>query len=182
MPWFVPKHALGHGDRENAGCMIPETALSRRDFLQTVSVAGATAAMGGSLPGLPLATRRRWAADTAHTYLRLTPELCARVDGPRSGADPAIAGQRHPALRGFDETDLLPFGGILETLQVDPDAQALLTFVPPFPVCPPETSWMCQPKTDLPGLIVRTTPHVSCIAFLSADLDPLRPGQPPGSR
>ena len=117
------------------------------------------------------ALRRRWAAETAHTYLRLTPEWRGRVNGPRSGAEPAGSGPRHPVLKGFDETDLLPFGGMLEALQVDAEAQVPLTFVPPFPVYPPETSWMREPKTSIPGLILRTTAGHSRIAFLPADLD-----------
>jgi len=45
-----------------------------------------------------------------------------------------------------------------------------MTFVPQFPVYPPETAWMRQPKTDIPGLILN---HVAegRIAFLPADLD-----------
>ena len=47
----------------------------------------------------------------------------------------------------------------------------LLTYVPPFPIYPPETAWMRTPRTDIPGLIVRTTPRGSRIVFLAADLD-----------
>src|SRR5688572_8677172 len=43
-----------------------------------------------------------------HTYLRLSPELRAAVDGPRTGDEPRISGKRHIVLSGFDETDLLP--------------------------------------------------------------------------
>src|SRR5262249_37657726 len=50
------------------------------------------------------AIRAKRAAETAHTYLRLTPELRARVDGPRLGTEPAIMGKRHEVLRGFEET------------------------------------------------------------------------------
>ena len=56
---------------------------------------------------------------SGHTYLRLTPELRAGVDGPRAGDEPAIAGNRHPVLRGFDETDILAFGGTLSALKVE---------------------------------------------------------------
>ena len=31
-----------------------------------------------------------------------------------------------------------------------------MTFVPPFPIYPPETAWMREPKTDLPGLILNS--------------------------
>ena len=46
----------------------------------------------------------------SHTYLRLVPELRSGVDGPKTGDEPAVAGERHPVLRGFEETDLLPYG------------------------------------------------------------------------
>ena len=75
------------------------------------------------------------------------------------------------ALAGFDETDIVPFGGVLDGLAATGDAKVLLTYVPPFPIYPPETAWMRTPRTDIPGLIVRTTPRGNRIAFLAADLD-----------
>ena len=39
-------------------------------------------------------------------------------------------------LAGFDETDILPFGGTLEALTVSEKAEVLLTFIPPFPMYP----------------------------------------------
>ena len=116
-------------------------------------------------------TRRRQAADTAHSYLRLTPELRAGMEGPHPEGEPGILGKRHPVLRAFDETDILAFGGILQPLVVADGAQVLMTFIPPFPAFPPETSWMRVPKTNIPGLIVNTTPVGSRIAFLPADID-----------
>ena len=103
------------------------------------------------------ATRRRWATDTAHSYLRLTPELRSHVDGPHVGNEPKISGERHPVLHGFEETDILPFGGILEPLKLDAGAQALLTFIPPFPAFPPETSWMSE-AFSLPSSVVDAEP------------------------
>jgi hypothetical protein len=117
------------------------------------------------------ARRRRFAADTAHTYLRLSPELRARMDGPKTGAEPAVTGERHAVLHGFEQTDIIPFGGVLEPLRVDADAQTLLTFVSAFPVYPPETAWMREPKTDIPGLILRAPAGGGRVAFLPADLD-----------
>ncbi len=108
------------------------------------------------------------AGQTLHSYLRLTPELRAGVNGPNAGDEPKITGRRHPALRGFEETDILPFGGTLTPLRVDSDAVVPLTFIPPFPVLPPETSWMRQPRTDIPGLVLKGN-----TAFLPADIDRL---------
>jgi len=117
------------------------------------------------------ARRKRKANDTAHSYLRLSPEMRSRVDGPHIGAEPLVTGARHEVLRGFEETDLLAFGGMLEPLRVDGRAQVLMTFVPPFPIYPPETAWMREPKTDVPGLILNSTAGGGRIAFLPADLD-----------
>lgn len=114
--------------------------------------------------------RRRTSSETQHTYLRLAPELRARVYGPKAGAEPAIAGERHPILRGFDDTDILPFGGVLERLRVDSSASVLMTFIPSFPIYPPETAWMREPKTDIPGLILNNSAK-GRVAFLPADLD-----------
>jgi hypothetical protein len=97
--------------------------------------------------------RRRWAHETQHTYLRLAPT------------------RRHPVLRGFEETDILPFGGGLAPLKLDPGTEVPLTFIPAFPVYPPETAWMRQPQTDVPGLVLRTTASGARIAYLPADLD-----------
>jgi hypothetical protein len=105
-----------------------------------------------------------------HTYLRLTPELRARVNGPKAGDEPAPSGQRHPVLQGFEETDILPFGGMLGAMRVDAGATVPLTFVPPFPTYPPETAWMRQPSSDIPGLILRERGK-SRIAYMPADID-----------
>jgi hypothetical protein len=89
----------------------------------------------------------------AHTYLRLPP-----------------AANRPEALRGFDETDIIPYGGVLENLRVDPGVAVPLTYIPPFPAFPPETAWMRQPKTDIPGLVLNTGGGRR-VAYLAADLD-----------
>jgi hypothetical protein len=110
------------------------------------------------------------AAAAAQTYLRLTPELRGRVDGPKSGDEPAAQGERHPALAGFDETDILPFGGSLEPLAIGAKARALATFVPAFPAFPPESAWMRQPRTDTPGLVVHEFGR-GRVAYLPAQID-----------
>src|ERR1022692_2077654 len=113
----------------------------------------------------------RQATGTQQTYLRLTPELRARVYGPKAGNEPVASGERHPVLKGFDDTDILSFGGMLESLRVDSGATVLATFIPAFPSFPPETAWMRQPRTDIPGLIVNETSGHGRVAFLPADLD-----------
>jgi hypothetical protein len=132
----------------------------------------------GAVPALRPAGPREGAAAagafapgaSAHTYLRLSPEWRARVDGPRAGDEPGPAGERHDVLRGFEETDILPFGGMLARMKVGAGAMVPLTLVPAFPTYPPETSWMRQPTSDIPGLILsRHGP--SRVAYMPADLD-----------
>jgi hypothetical protein len=133
------------------------------------------------------ASRRRQANETQHTYLRLTPELNqpsaagdqpAPAEGARKRADPGTPGEtpalllRHPVLRSFEDTDILPFGGVIEeSLKVESSATVPLTFVPAFPIYPPETAWMRKPRTDIPGLILNERPGHGRVAFLPADLD-----------
>ncbi len=121
----------------------------------------------GGTPGLAATGRRE---SSLHTYLRLAPEWRARVDGPRSGDEPTASGERHAVLRGFEETDLLPFGGTLTALRVESSAIVPLTFVPPFPTYPPETAWMREPKSDVPALVLSERGR-SRVAYLPADLD-----------
>ena len=118
------------------------------------------------------ARRKKHASDTAHTYLRLNPELPRprgrpadrRRTGHHRRAPPGAArlrGNRHPALRRRAGA---PPGGCA-------GAEVLVTFVPAFPIYPPETAWMREPKTNIPGLILNTTPAGARVAFLPADLD-----------
>jgi len=133
----------------------------------------------GAAPKLAASTDRRGAArrgagdrfaPDGHTYLRLIPEMRARVDGPKAGDEPAITGERHAVLKGFEETDIIPYGGTLSELKTDSGVIVPLTFIPPFPTYPPETSWMREPKTNIPGLILSERGK-SRIAFMPADID-----------
>jgi hypothetical protein len=117
----------------------------------------------GPIPRLPAGT-------DSHTYLRLAPELRARVNGPRSGDEPPAAGERHTVLEGFEETDIIPYGGTLAPLRIEPGTNVPLTYVPPFPTYPPETAWMREPKSDIPGLVLREQAKAR-IAYMPADID-----------
>ena len=69
-------------------------------------------------------------------------------------------------LIGFEETAILPFGGMLVEQRTDPGVTVPLTFIPAFPVLPPETAWMRTPNTNIPGLVLNKR-----VAFLPADID-----------
>jgi hypothetical protein len=106
-----------------------------------------------------------------HTYLRLAPELRAAHDGPRDATAPAPEGARHPVLAGLDAADMIPFGGYLPVVTVDAGVQVLATFIPDFPIYPPETAWMRTPRTDLPAIAVRETAAGAKLVWFAADLD-----------
>jgi hypothetical protein len=114
---------------------------------------------------------RKIYADTLHTYLRLSPELRSNFDGPRTNIKPQPGVKRHPVLKGFDETDIISYGGTLDTLKLDSGTKVLMTFIPQFPIYPPETAWMREPVTDIPGLILNELPGGGRIVFMPADLD-----------
>jgi hypothetical protein len=121
---------------------------------------------------LPAGGGRRGGGMTSiHTYLRLHPELRNRVWGPHTGKEPAVTGQRHPALQGFEETDLIAFGGSAPNVRADAGAIVPLTFVPQFPTYPPETAWMREPDSGVPALVVNEVASGGRIAYLAADLD-----------
>jgi len=65
---------------------------------------------------------------------------------------------------------VIAFGGTLTALRLDASAAAAVTFVPPFPTYPPETAWMRQASTDIPGLVVAARGR-GRVAYLPADLD-----------
>jgi hypothetical protein len=99
---------------------------------------------------------RELRTETLHSYLRIGPP----------GHQP-----RHPILHGFDDTEILPFGGWLGDVIASEKAEVLLTYVPSFPVYPPETSWMREPRTNIPGLLVNQTSEGGRVAFMIADMD-----------
>jgi hypothetical protein len=82
-------------------------------------------------------TLEKMAGEAYHTYLRIG------------------KGDRHPILKGFEETEILPYGGLLDSLRVDAGVEVPLSFIPQFPTYPPEKAYMRIPKTDIPGLIIR---------------------------
>jgi hypothetical protein len=113
----------------------------------------------------------KMARDAYHTYMRLTPELRAQMIGPHTSSEPAVSGKRHAILKGFEETDILPYGGLLQPLRLDAGAEVPMTYIPQFPTYPPEKSYMREPKTDIPGVVLRTHSKGGRIAFIPADFD-----------
>ncbi|HWJ75163.1 MAG TPA: beta-galactosidase [Kaistia sp.] len=106
-----------------------------------------------------------------HSYLRLSPENRAGVYGPGDATAPLEASERHPILKGLERTDTLPFGGYLPVMTADEDVEVLATYIRDFPIFPPETSWMREPRTDLPAITVKAAPSGGKLIWFVADLD-----------
>ena len=113
-----------------------------------------------------------WSDWRQHSYLRLQPSVRKGVYGPSAGDEPE-PGRRHEILAGFEQTDILPFGGRLELVAADADAAVLATMVPQFPIFPPETSWMAHPNSRLPAMVLREHPAGGRIVYFAADVDRL---------
>lgn len=120
---------------------------------------------GEDAPSLNLETHAR------HSYLRLSPENRAAVYGSRDATAPAVGGPRHPILAGLEDTDTLPFGGYLPMVSVDDGVEVLATYIPDFPIYPPETSWMREPVSDYAALTVKSAPSGGRLVWFVADLD-----------
>lgn len=99
-----------------------------------------------------------WEEYHAHNYFRLPPE--------GSGG-----GTRHPILQSFENTDILPFGGTLWQMEPEDWLQTLATYIPPFPIYPPEFSWMRQSHTEIPALMAGEKPNGSRIVVFAGDID-----------
>ncbi len=148
------------GAMSDAQCAAIRKFVERGGSLIATGASSLFTGMGDPRPDFALADLFRahadkppdpkWAASSYHTYLRMT---------------------KHAALSGFDGTDILAYGGMLGKLRVEPDATVPLTFIPPFPVSPPETAWMREPKTDIPGLVLSTHAKGGRIAYMPADID-----------
>ena len=124
----------------------------------------------GERTGATGAAGQSWEEYERHTYLRIHPELRRQVDGPQTGDEPPIVGERHPVLAGFGETDILPFGGQLERVQVE-RGDVPLTFIPPFPIYPPEFAWMRESDSGEAGLVLNIVNGGGRVAYLAADID-----------
>ncbi|MDF1513038.1 MAG: beta-galactosidase [Anaerolineae bacterium] len=116
----------------------------------------------GERLGSDIQPTRSWEEHTSHTYLRLQPEHYHSTGGSPHN--------RHRILRGFDQTDLVPFGGILEKVDFSQDANVLATYVPPFPIYPPEFSWMREPRTDIPAVLTAQQKNGGRIVYFAADV------------
>lgn len=94
-----------------------------------------------------------WALFDAHNYFRLPDE-------------------RHEVLAGFKKTDILPFGGQIHRVRpAGEQMKALATYVPAYPIYPPEFSWAREPRTDIPVMFAGQHSSGGRIFYFAGDVD-----------
>ena len=106
----------------------------------------------GQVHGIEGEPTSDWAVHGGHNYVRLPDE-------------------RHPVLDGFEETDILPLGCTLQQVQARKPGGVIATYIPAFPIYPPEFSWMREPRTDVPAIVVTETDSGGRVVYLAADVD-----------
>jgi len=106
----------------------------------------------GETKGAFGATSSSWEVSTAHNYFRL----------------PAL---RHEILEGFESTDMLPFGGGLQVANVTGTLKPVFSYIPPFPIYPPEFSWIREEEPDTYPLFAGTLPGGGRAVYFAGDID-----------
>lgn len=78
-----------------------------------------------------------WEVQQAHNYLRLRRESVPET-----------------FRNAWNDTDWIPFGGTLWEGRTTGPARVPLTYIPAFPIYPPEFSWPRERETDIPALLL----------------------------
>lgn len=83
-----------------------------------------------------------------------------------------IHAPEHPIFRGFEDTQIIEFGGDLYHVSSS-RLKSLATLVPPFPVYPPETAFIPDGKHDSDDgcIFAGDTGYGGRVVYLAADID-----------
>lgn len=93
-----------------------------------------------------------WMNQEAHNYIRLYKE-------------------RHEIFQGFEDTDLLPFGGGIRLVESDGTLQPVCGYIPSFPIYPPEFSWIREEREDIIPIFAGILPTGSRVVYFAGDID-----------
>jgi hypothetical protein len=94
-----------------------------------------------------------WGNAANHTYYRL----------PR--------GERHELFDGFENTDILPFGGGIHMMSSTGVMRPQASFIPAFPIYPPEFSWIRSEEPDTHPIWTGTLPGGARVVCFAGDND-----------
>ncbi|MGG1676662.1 alpha-amylase family protein [Neobacillus sp. NRS-1170] len=78
---------------------------------------------------------------------------------------------RHSVLSGFENTDILPFGGNVHRVHANEQMKTIATYIPSYPIYPPEFSWMREPQTDIPVMFAGEHASGGRIFYFAGDVD-----------
>jgi hypothetical protein len=95
-----------------------------------------------------------WGSSTAHNYYRLPKE-----------------GERHEIFAGFENTDMLPFGGGIYMVASSGVMQPQGSFIPSFPIYPPEYAWIRTEEPDTHPIWTGTMPSGARVVYFAGDND-----------
>ncbi len=93
-----------------------------------------------------------WEYPLAHTYLHLTEE-------------------RHAVLDGFEDTEIIGFGGGLLDAESDGPLRPIGGYVKPFPIYPPEFSWIREIDDSIHPIFAGTLESGAKVVYFAADID-----------
>ncbi len=151
---------------EEGGSILATGETGMMDEVGRVRTPWPLAELLGVEATAPPSREARTRTGANHSYLRLLPDL----PDPKDPSDRGI-GTRHDILRGFEKTNILPFGGLLAAIKAPPGAPVPVTYIPDFPIYPPETSWMRETRTERPCVVIRELNSKAKVVYLPADLD-----------
>ncbi len=93
-----------------------------------------------------------WMNQEAHNYFRL----------------PKV---RHDIWEGFEETDIIPFGGGIRIMESKGILRPVCSYIPSFPIYPPEFSWIREEREDIAPIYAGTLDTGSRVVYFAGDVD-----------
>ncbi|MDR2784886.1 MAG: beta-galactosidase [Treponema sp.] len=76
-----------------------------------------------------------------------------------------------PVFAGIEHTAVMPMGGVFKEIVPEAGVKTLATYIPPFPIYPPEFAWTAVPKTAKPVITERDTGKGGTVIYAAWDLD-----------
>jgi hypothetical protein len=93
-----------------------------------------------------------WEYPHAHTYIHLPEE-------------------RHEIFEGFEETEIIGFGGGLHIVDSHGPLKPISGYIMPFPIFPPEFSWIREVRDDMSTILAGKLASGSRVVYFPADID-----------
>lgn len=102
---------------------------------------------------LGLVPKNEFRGSGGHNYLRLP------------------QGERHEILAGFEDTDILPFGGSIWMVESNGPLKPIASHIPGFPSFPPEFSWIREEEPNTHPFWGGTLDTGGRVVYLAGDMD-----------